>query len=97
VVIIVAGTLFVAAAERERYLTAVADVTGQARAAAGCLDFVQAADPLDPSRINVYERWDSDEALLAFRGSGEAGAEPDGPELTGADVRKYRISAVEAP
>lgn len=95
--IIVAGALFVAAAERERYLRAVADVTGQARAAEGCLDFVQAADPVDPARINVYERWESDEALLAFRGSGDVEAESEVPELTGADVRKYRISAVEAP
>lgn len=95
--IIVAGSLFVAAAERARYLEVVAGVTAQARAAAGCLDFVQAADPVDPTRVNVYERWESDEAVLAFRGSGDSGAEHEAPELTGADVRKYRISAVEAP
>ena len=95
--IIVAGALFVAAQERERYLGIVAGVTPQARATAGCLDFVQAADPVDPARINVYERWESDEALLAFRGSGDFGAEAETPDLTGADVRKYRISAVEAP
>ena len=33
--------------------------------------------------------------LLAFRTSG--GPAPDLPELLSADVRKYRISAVEAP
>ena len=36
-----------------------------ARAAPGCLDFVQAADQLDPTRINVYERWESKEHLAA--------------------------------
>jgi hypothetical protein len=32
----------------------------QARRAAGCLDFVVAADPLEPDRVNVYGRWDSE-------------------------------------
>ncbi|MCW2532765.1 MAG: hypothetical protein JWP62_2335, partial [Blastococcus sp.] len=50
--IIVAGTLHLDAADRDPYLVAVADVARQARSAAGCLDFVQAADPIDPERIN---------------------------------------------
>lgn len=68
--IIIAGHLRVGAAEREEYLTAVRDVAEQARRAPGCLDFVQSADPVEPNRINIYERWDSDEALIAFRTSG---------------------------
>ena len=31
---------------------------------------VPAADPVDPERINVYERWESQEAVEAFRGDG---------------------------
>lgn len=96
--IIVAGWLRVAADERDRYLTLVADVTGQARRAPGCLDFVQAADPLDPERITVYERWKSDEDLQRFRTSGDPDApEPDLPDVLSAEVRKYRIASVEAP
>ncbi|MFI5956102.1 putative quinol monooxygenase [Cryptosporangium sp. NPDC051539] len=93
--IIVAGWIRVDAAERDRYLAAVADVTRQARAAPGCADFVQAPDPLDPERIVILERWESDDALLAFRNSG--GPDLEVPEVRGAEVRKYRISAVEAP
>jgi len=97
-VIIVAGWLRVAPADRDRYLAAVADVARLARAAPGCLDFTQAADPLDAERINVYERWESDEDLLRFRTSGDPDApEPDVPDLLGAEVRKYRIASVEAP
>jgi quinol monooxygenase YgiN len=97
-VIIVAGTLRVAAGNRERYLTAVADVAVQARRAPGCLDFVQAADPLDPERINIYERWESDADLDRFRTSGDADApEPDVPDVLSAEVRKYRIASVEEP
>ncbi len=96
--IIVAGTLRVAATDRDRYLAAVADVARLARAAPGCLDFTQAADPLDAERINVYERWESDEDLLRFRTSGDPDEpQPDVPEVLAAEVRKYRIASVEEP
>lgn len=93
--IIVAGALQVRAEDRDRYLAAVQDSTAQARRAPGCLDFTQAADPLDPERINVYERWTDDDSLLAFRASG--GGQPGLPDLLGADVAKYRIASVEDP
>jgi len=81
--------------DRAAYLAAVHEVSVRAREAPGCLDFVQAADPLDDGRINVFERWESDADLLAFRESG--GSQDDVPDLLGADVAKYRISAVESP
>lgn len=93
--IIVAGAVYLDAGARDRYLAATSDVARQAHLAPGCLDFVQTADPIDPSRINIYERWESDEDLHRFRTSG--GPEPDVPELSSMDVRKYRISAVEEP
>ncbi|GAA3290418.1 hypothetical protein GCM10020218_060980 [Dactylosporangium vinaceum] len=51
--------------------------------------------PSTPNGIQVYERWESDEDLLAFRSSG--GPDLDLPPLVSADVRKYRIAGVEAP
>ncbi|GAA3453339.1 MULTISPECIES: putative quinol monooxygenase [Dactylosporangium] len=93
--IIIAGALRVDAADRDRYLAAVVDVARLARDAPGCLDFIQSPDPLDAERIQVYERWESDEDLLAFRSSG--GPDLDLPPLVSADVRKYRIAGVEAP
>ena len=93
--IIVAGALYLDADERDRYLAAVADVTRQARTAPGCLDFVQAPDPLDRERIDIFERWESDEDLHRFRTSG--GPELQLPPLRSGDVHKYRIAAVEPP
>ncbi|GAA4603299.1 quinol monooxygenase YgiN [Actinoplanes octamycinicus] len=93
--IIIAGELRVAAEDRDRYLTAVAEVARAARRAPGCHDFAQSADPTEPDRILVYERWSSDEALLAFRNADAPAL--DLPPLLSADVSKYRISAVEAP
>jgi hypothetical protein len=51
--------------------------------------------PVEPGRINIYERWESDEDLLRFRTPG--GPDIETPDILGADVRKYRIAGVEAP
>ncbi len=97
--IIIAGHLRVAASERDEYLMAVGDVAVQARRAPGCWDFVQSPDPVEPDRINIYERWDGDEALNSVRTSGSEGTSDNSPipEILGAEVAKYRISAVESP
>ena len=95
--IIIAGRLHVDPEAREQYLAACLDATTQARAAPGCLDFVQAADPIEPDRINVYERWESDADLHAFRGDGSGSGSGDLPPVRDASVSKYRISATEAP
>ena len=61
----------------------------------GCVDFAVSADLVEPGRINVYERWESDEQLLAFRGSGPS--DEQAVAILGAEVHRYRISGVEAP
>ena len=93
--LIVAGHLEVDAADRDRYVDDCRPVVEQARAAPGCLDFSISADPLEPDRVNIYERWESDEQLDRFRGSG-----PDadlGARIRSASVLRYRISATEDP
>jgi quinol monooxygenase YgiN len=97
-VIIIAGSLRVAAGDRDRYLGAVMDVARLARLASGCLDFVQSPDPIDPERIIIFERWESDEDVERFRTSGDPDApEADVPDVLSAEVRKYRIASVESP
>ncbi len=93
--LIIAGHLTVDPSHRAAFLAANADVVGQARQATGCLDFVQAADPIDPSRINIFERWDTEEHLLIFRGAGQP--ESDSPPIQSADVKRYIISAIDNP
>ncbi|WP_326796287.1 putative quinol monooxygenase [Streptomyces sp. NBC_01808] len=80
---------------RDDYLAGCANVVTQARTAAGCLDFALSPDPVEADRINVYERWETDEDVLRFRGTG-----PDADQsvrILDADVHKYRISGIEAP
>ncbi|WP_406728159.1 antibiotic biosynthesis monooxygenase family protein [Streptomyces sp. GD-15H] len=93
--IVIAGKLWVDAADRDAYLAGCSSVVEQARAAVGCLDFALSADSVEPDRINVYERWETDEDLARFRG---AGPEPEqAARVRDAEVSKYRISVVEAP
>ena len=68
--IIVAGFLKVDPAERENFLIECVEVARAARAAEGCLDFHLSADPIDLDRVNIFEQWDSVDAVEAFRGSG---------------------------
>ena len=91
--IIVSGRLHVDPEARAAYLDTCRAVLEQARAAPGCLDFALSADPLEPGRINVYERWESDEDLARFRGSGPS--DDQSAAIRDASVARYRISAVE--
>jgi quinol monooxygenase YgiN len=91
--IIVSGHLDVAPADRDGYLADCHAVVEQARAAPGCLDFALSADLLAPGRINVYERWRSDEELERFRGSGPSG--PQQEQILDMSMARYRVSAVE--
>ncbi len=68
--IIVSGKIYVRPGSRQDFLTRSGAAVAQARRTDGCLDFVVAADPIESDRVNVYEQWDSEEALLRFRGEG---------------------------
>ena len=93
--LIIAGSLIVDPVDRAAFLAANADVVGRARQATGCLDFVQAADPIDDQRINIFERWDGEDHLLAFRGAGQPAT--DSPPIRSADIKRYVISTIEDP
>jgi len=93
--LIVAGHLIVDPTEREAYVAGCRAVVEAARAAEGCLDFSITADLVEPGRINVYERWEAEEPLLAFRGSGPSGDQQ--AQILDAEVERYEISAVGAP
>ena len=68
--IIVAGQITVEPQQRESYLAGCVSIVEQARETAGCLDFAITADLIDPGRINIFERWESQAALETARGGG---------------------------
>jgi quinol monooxygenase YgiN len=89
--IIVSGRMYLRPGSRDAFLALSGEAVTQARRASGCRDFVVAADPLDPDRVNVYEEWESEEALLAFRGAG-----PDqemGASILRAEVFRHVVAS----
>jgi quinol monooxygenase YgiN len=70
--VIVAGHITVEPQQRESYLAGCVSVVEQARRAAGCLDFAITADLIDPGRVNLFERWESQAAVEAFRAAAPA-------------------------
>ncbi|WP_329044261.1 antibiotic biosynthesis monooxygenase [Amycolatopsis sp. NBC_01488] len=93
--IIIAGWLRVAPEGRDAYLESCGEAVRLAREAPGCLEYALGADLLDPGRVTVYERWESDADLERFRGSGPS--DEQAAQILDASVARYRISAVEAP
>ena len=90
--LIVAKHITVDPEQREAYLASCVRVVEQARRAPGCLDFAMIADLVDPGRIHVYERWESQAAVEAFRGSGPSN-EP-GAAMRTASVAEYDVADV---
>jgi quinol monooxygenase YgiN len=88
--LIVAGPLVVDARRRDAYLAGCTEVVDLARATPGCLDFSVTADLLDPTRVNVYERWESPEAVAAFRGDGPG--DEQAAEIRAASVSEYDVA-----
>ena len=88
--IIVSGRMKIKAGKRQSFLAASLDAIQAARKTSGCGDFIVAADPIEEDRVNIYEEWDSENALLAFRG--------DGPDdgmtnlIIDAQVRRHVVS-----
>jgi quinol monooxygenase YgiN len=90
--VIVSGHLIVAAEDREAYLATCVGVVEAGRQAPGCLDFALSPDIIDPGRINIIERWESQAAVESFRGAGVD--DEQGAAILAASVAEYDVAAV---
>lgn len=91
--IIVAGSLAILPGRRDEFVKKSLDAVIQARANKACEDFSVSPDPLDPNRVNIFERWHSRAELDAFRG---AGPETDVFSLVESiDVQEYEIGVLD--
>jgi quinol monooxygenase YgiN len=89
--LIVSGRIYVRPGARQAFLASSLAAVAQARGARGCRDFVVAADPIEIDRVNVYEEWESEEALVSFRGAG-----PDqdlSSSIMRADVSRHVVAS----
>lgn len=89
--IIVSGWLRLKPGARERFVADSTEAMVLARRAEGNRAFIVAADPIEDDLVNVYEHWDSEAALEAFRGDGPS---PDMLALiVDANVQRHRIAS----
>ena len=61
--VIVGGVFSVDPAEREAFLAGRLDLMRTSRREPGCLEYTFSADPIEPGRVLLFERWESQEAL----------------------------------
>lgn len=89
--VIVTGHLMVDPAQRDAYLSGCVDVVRRGRSAPGCVDFAISADLIEPGRINILERWESQAAVETFRGGGVS--DEQGAAILAASVAEYDVGA----
>ena len=90
--VVTAGRTIVEPQQPEPYLAGRMTVVEQARERAGCLDIASTAYPLDPSRVNDLERWESQAAAEAFGGSSPSGKQA--AAMLSASVAEHDIADV---
>lgn len=91
---IVQGVFVVEPGDRDRFIEASLEGMRASREEAGCLEYVFAADPLDPGRVVLSERWES-MALLQQHLDGQA-SRPAGnrPRPRSAEIVMYEVGSV---
>jgi quinol monooxygenase YgiN len=70
--VIVGGRFTVDPERREEFLAGQLELMRISRAEPGCLEYTFSADPLDPGRVVLFERWATQDALDAHLRAGDA-------------------------
>jgi len=81
-VVIVAGTFEVDPEQREAFIASRLDRMRTSRAETGCLEYTFSADPLDPGRVVLFERWASQADLDAHLAAPSAPSASPGAEVS---------------
>jgi quinol monooxygenase YgiN len=94
--VIVGGWFEVEPSERDAFVAGRVEGMQRSRAEQGCIEYVLAPDPVDPGRVVLFERWESqadlDRHLAAAR---ERQAAPDdGPSVApkSVTIRVYDVT-----
>jgi quinol monooxygenase YgiN len=90
--LIVAGHFEVDPSDQEAFVASKVEAMRSTRDEAGCLEYAMTADPLDATRVLLFERW-ADQASFDAHMAGLATApKSTGPAPKGFDVKIYDIS-----
>lgn len=95
--LIVAGTFTVDPDGRDAFISSRHDGMRRSRAEGGCLEYTFSADPIDPSRVLLFERWVDQASLDAHLGAMATAPKPPAdappsPAPTSASITIYDIA-----
>jgi quinol monooxygenase YgiN len=91
--IVVTGVFMVEPADRDAFLEAAKEGMRRSRAEDGCQEYVLAADPLEPGRVVLSERW-RDRAALDAHIAGLTGG-GGGPRPTSTSIDIHEVASTE--
>ena len=95
---IVQGAFSIDPNERDRFVETSIEGMRRSREEEGCLEYVIAADPLDPERAILSERWDSmDNLNQHLARQKDAPRPPDRPVPRSADITFYEVVSSRPP
>ena len=90
--LIVAGHFDVDPAQRDEFLAGRVDSIRNTRTESGCLEYVMSADPVDPTRVMLFERWADQAAFDTHMEVIKTAPRPSGPPPKGFSVKIYDIA-----
>ena len=91
--LVVGGSFEVGPAERDAFIAARHQSMRISRSEQGCLEYTMAADPIDPGRVILFERWESQEALDAHLAAFRQREQPSSPAPKAASIVIYEVAA----
>jgi quinol monooxygenase YgiN len=95
-VLIVAGAFEVAPEEREEFLAKRHESMVRTRDEKGCLEYVLSADPVDPTRVVLFERWEDQAAFDAHLAGLKSAPQTGGPAPRGVTVEIYDVAGTRS-
>jgi quinol monooxygenase YgiN len=90
--LIVAGHFTLDPADRDAFLEGRADAMRETRTEGGNLEYVMSADPLDPTRVVLFERWADQASFDAHMAVVSKAPRGTGPAPKGFEVKIYDIA-----
>ena len=79
--VIVGGTFELDPELRDKFIESRGDMMRTSRGEAGCIEYTFCADPLDPSRVVLFEKWTDQASLDAHIAAQRAAPRPTEPGI----------------
>ena len=92
-VIIVGGEFRLDPEQRDAFLASRIDMMERSRSEPGCLEYTFAADPLDPGRVILFERWESQEVLDEHLNGVRSRPQPTAPAPQASSITLFDVSS----